>query len=68
MLTKDFMKNFVVLFTYVSNPEKIDAIPSLQELGIPLDKYFSFENECLHPLNFYDFQNDNNKKKFIRNQ
>jgi hypothetical protein len=68
MLTKDFMKNFVVLYTHVTNPDKIVAISSLKELDIPIDKYCYFENDCLHPLNWYDFPDEKNKKKFIRNK
>jgi hypothetical protein len=67
MLTKDFMKNFVVLYTHVTNPDKIVAISSLKELDIPIDKYCYFENDCLHPLDFYEFQDDRTKTRHIRN-
>jgi hypothetical protein len=66
MLTKEFKKNFLVLFTHVTNPENIVAIGPLKELEIPIDKYCYFENDCLHPSSFYDFQDEKNKKKFIR--
>jgi hypothetical protein len=55
MLTKEYYKNFVVLFTNVINFKKIDAIPCLEELGIPVDKYFCFENDCLSPLDWFNF-------------
>jgi hypothetical protein len=37
---------------------KIDAIPCLVELGIPVDKYFCFENDCLCPLTIFKFKDE----------
>jgi hypothetical protein len=48
----------VVLFTNVVNFMKIDAIPCLNELEIPIDNYFCFENDCLKPFDFYKFKDE----------
>jgi hypothetical protein len=36
MLTKECKDNFIVCFTGVVNPMKIEAIPALQDIGIPI--------------------------------
>jgi len=49
LLPKECKDNIVVLFTHTSNKLKIDAIKSLRKMGIPVDKYFAFENDCYAP-------------------
>jgi len=50
VLPKKYEDNFVVCFTNVFNPIKIDAYQTLKELGIPLKNYIYFENDCLTPI------------------
>jgi len=49
ILTKDCINNFIVCYTYVSNPGKIDAKSALAKLEIPLKNSFYFENDCIMP-------------------
>jgi hypothetical protein len=67
MLTKEYLNNFVVLFTNVVNVMKIDAIPCLEELKIPIDKYFCFENDCLSPVHFFEgeFHDNDERDEFL---
>lgn len=51
ILPKKYEDNFVVCFTNVFNPIKIDAFQTLKELGIPLKNYIYLENDCLTPIN-----------------
>lgn len=50
MLPKKYEDNFVVCFTNVFNPLKIDAFMTLKELGIPLKNFIYLENDCLTPI------------------
>jgi len=49
MLPKECKDNIVVVFTHALNKNKVDALPALQEMGIPTDKRFAFENDCFVP-------------------
>lgn len=50
VLTNDCINNFIVCYTCVSNPGKIDAKSALAKLEIPLKNSFYFENDCIiHP-------------------
>lgn len=51
MLTKECQKNFIICFTGVVNPTKIDSLGAMQQMEIPTDNYLYFENDCLLPLN-----------------
>ncbi|EAR96169.1 50S ribosome-binding GTPase (macronuclear) [Tetrahymena thermophila SB210] len=60
MLTKECKKNFIVCFTNVINPMKIDALQVLKDMNIPLDYNYYFENDCLIPMSY--FCNQDSKK------
>jgi len=49
LLPKECKDNIVVVFTHTANKNKIDALPALRAMGIPTDKYFAFENDCIVP-------------------
>ena len=49
MFTKDCIKNFIVCVTDCSDHSQISCLDSLEDLGIPLDKIFCFQNDCLKP-------------------
>jgi len=51
VLPKKYENNFVVCFTNVYNPKKIDAYQTLKELGISLKNYIYFENDYLTSIN-----------------
>lgn len=61
MLTKSFKDNFVICFTGVVNPMKIDAEETLRSLNILTgENYVFFENDCLTPPD--QIKNVNKKK------
>lgn len=50
MLPKGCEDNFFTCLTAVVNRLKLDVLPALEEMGIPLNNYFTFENDALvHP-------------------
>ncbi|KAL4512568.1 hypothetical protein ABPG72_020405 [Tetrahymena utriculariae] len=63
MLTKDYQNNFIVCFTGVVNPAKIDAETVLQEIGIPCEKQIYFENDCLTHIDHLKGKIDDKKLK-----
>jgi len=49
MMPIECRENFVVCFTCAANATKIDALETLRALEIPVDRYVTFENDCLLP-------------------
>ena len=49
MFTKDCIKNFIVCVTDCSDHSQVSCLDSLEDLGIPLDNIFCFQNDCLKP-------------------
>ena len=49
ILTKECLNNFILCFTHVVNRYKIDALPTIKAMGIPIDKMVYFDNDCLIP-------------------
>ena len=67
MLPKKYEDNFVVCFTNVFNPIKIDAYQTLNELGIPLKNYIYLENDCLAPIDIIPYDDTDVKAAAIIN-
>ena len=54
MLPKECKNNMLVAFTAVQNPQKIDAIPALKQMQIPVqDNTFWFENTAFLPWQLF---------------
>lgn len=79
MLPKGCEENFVICFTSSVNKRKIDAIPVIKDMGLPIlkDHYFSFENDSLTPPSellrvcgitqpYKSFQESQNAKKYLK--
>ena len=50
MLPKGCENNFFTCLTAVVNKMKLDALPALQEMGVPTQKLYTFENDAIiHP-------------------
>ena len=51
MLPRGCENSFLICFTSAVNKLKIDAIPVIKEMGLPItnDNYFAFENDSLTP-------------------
>ena len=49
MFTQDCINNFIVCLTDCSDPSQIACKDYLKDLGIPLDKIFYFQNDCIKP-------------------
>lgn len=64
IMTKECQKNLIVCFTYVNDPDRIDALPALIEEGIMTNDtpFFCFENSCVFPPKVHDYIKDEEKK------
>lgn len=65
IMTNECKNNLIVCFTYVSDPERVDARPALIDAGIMDEEtpYFCFENSCLFPAETYNYITDITKRK-----
>jgi predicted GTPase len=62
LLTKECKDNIVIMFTHTSNSAKVDSLEALQQMGIPTQNTFTFENDCIVPPEMVKQFFENNKK------